>query len=902
VTFQGFVEALQQAGCQTHVEDLLDTLWLATRGRHLALYPAKPEKQSVGAVPIEGEGKDDKPAEERTGTSGDRTDAQRQGGEPKADASPVYPAGRSASEPKTVKASAVALPAGQPLSGRLQLARALRPFCQRWPSRHAGEIDEERTVEASAERRGVLVPVFRPRRERWFDAHVVLEQDPAITLWANTLRGFCRMLEDTGAFRSVQFWRLRIPTERTAACGKNPAPAYLEAPTGYRASTLLLAGQGVRRLIFYVTHGNSTGWLDGHYARVLAPWVKTASLVILHLRDYHCWGQGTLGEPHGLCHVREPGAVTSKLTVEVSWWSLPAERTGLLPVPAVQLTPAGLSEWALMQMGRGRSSAVFLLDSDPPRDEGTGTIAASEDLDLSVALLKQSSPEAFRLAVYLSASAFTIAVARVIQEAQFGAAADQSHLAEVLLSGLVFAHSPEQSDADQSESYFELFPDARALLLRSLRESDAEAIGAALQERVSRYLERISGRPITFRALVPDANGKYRLPEWAQPFARFGVAVLRPMPDAKTPEARLKEFIAAVAHPLLIRIARCAAARTPGAVLQPGELEEGLLQPLRDYGLVAQDARGQWRFLPGIEPLLARRLEDLDTNRPTAFRDVFTDGSGDGPAMVWLPGGTFRMGSPEGVGYDNERPAHDVTLSHFGVGKYPVTVGEFRRFAEATDYKTEAEEVGGARVWNRGEYGEKKDASWRNPYMAQDDRHPVVCISWNDAKAYCEWLSRVTGQTYGLLSEAQWEYACRAGSETAYCFGDDAKDLEAYAWFGDSSASGSTHPVGEKKPNVWNVYDMHGNVWEWCADWYAEDYYEQLASSAAADVRGSGAIASGAASGASKDPSGPESSSIRVVRGGSWHGGAGYCRSASRDYRLPGDRRDYLGFRLSRTV
>jgi formylglycine-generating enzyme required for sulfatase activity len=270
--------------------------------------------------------------------------------------------------------------------------------------------------------------------------------------------------------------------------------------------------------------------------------------------------------------------------------------------------------------------------------------------------------------------------------------------------------------------------------------------------------------------------------------------------------------------------------------------------------------------------------------------------------MIWLPGGTFRMGSPEGVGYDNERPVYDVNLSHFGVGKYPITVGEFRRFATASGYKTEAEQGGGAWVWNRGEAGNKDDASWRNPYMAQDDRHPVVCISWNDAKAYCEWLSRVTGQTYGLLTEAQREYACRAGSETAYCFGDDETGLAAYAWFGDSSASASTHPVGEKKPNAWDLHDMHGNVWEWCADWWSMNYYAQLAGNASAATSELRADAGDTASGASKDPGGPESGSARVVRGGSWLSVAGRCRSACRDDGRPGGRGSDLGFRLSRTV
>jgi formylglycine-generating enzyme required for sulfatase activity len=300
--------------------------------------------------------------------------------------------------------------------------------------------------------------------------------------------------------------------------------------------------------------------------------------------------------------------------------------------------------------------------------------------------------------------------------------------------------------------------------------------------------------------------------------------------------------------------------------------------------------------------------ETAAPDRPTPFRDLFQDGSGESPEMIWLPGGSFHMGDSQGIGQEDERPVHAVTLSHFGVGKHPLTVGEFRRFVEATNYETEAERGDGAYVWDGSDWTKKADASWRNPYMEQGDDHPVVCISWNDAKAYCDWLSEVTGQPYGLLTEAQWEYACRAGSGTAYCFGDDEKGLDAYAWFGDTSASGSTHPVGAKRPNAWQLHDMHGNVWEWCADWFSGDYYEQLASGAGAtasdaavETSGTASSASRAASGASKDPSGPESGSLRVVRGGAWDVVADDCRSAFRLDWHPGSRGDDLGFRLSRT-
>ncbi|PZN82954.1 MAG: hypothetical protein DM484_05555 [Candidatus Methylumidiphilus alinenensis] len=302
-------------------------------------------------------------------------------------------------------------------------------------------------------------------------------------------------------------------------------------------------------------------------------------------------------------------------------------------------------------------------------------------------------------------------------------------------------------------------------------------------------------------------------------------------------------------------------------------------------------------------------------NAPTPFRDLFSGQKTEGPAMVWLPGGIFMMGSPDGVGNDNEHPQHEVTLDHYAVGQYPVTVGEFSRFVEETGYRTEAEQGDGAFVRNKGSWAQTKDASWRNPYFDQTDQNPVVCISWNDAKAYCDWLVEQTGQAYGLLTEAQWEYACRGGNEGRWCFGDNESDLGDYAWY-SKNANNQTHPVGQKKPNAWQLHDLHGNVWEWCEDWYDGEYYRNLGkvtllpdlpltSKPQHTASASEQSASGSASEheqlASENPSGPASGSYRVVRGGSWINVADYCRSAYRSGFDPSYRNDILGFRLSRT-
>jgi formylglycine-generating enzyme required for sulfatase activity len=250
-----------------------------------------------------------------------------------------------------------------------------------------------------------------------------------------------------------------------------------------------------------------------------------------------------------------------------------------------------------------------------------------------------------------------------------------------------------------------------------------------------------------------------------------------------------------------------------------------------------------------------------------------------GMEFVRLPAGRFRLGSPDGVGHSSEHPRHEVALSRpFHMGKTPVTTREFRAFVQATGYKTEAERSGGATVPTPdGRAGLKADANWTSPGFVQTDREPVVCVSWNDAQAFIAWLNAKEGtKAYRLPTEAEWEYACRAGSEAAYGFGDDPNLLVLYAWT-EATSGGRTHPVGLKKANAWGLFDMHGHVWQWCQDWFDEKTY------------GATLV---------KDPTGAATGQIRVMRGGSWYSHADRCRAAFRGGNAPTSRFSFVGFRV----
>ena len=273
-------------------------------------------------------------------------------------------------------------------------------------------------------------------------------------------------------------------------------------------------------------------------------------------------------------------------------------------------------------------------------------------------------------------------------------------------------------------------------------------------------------------------------------------------------------------------------------------------------------------------------LEFSQASANQAFRpfQVFQDPMADGesaPGLVYIPGGAFTIGDVEGNRRFDEQPAHEVMLGAFAMGRYPVTVAEYMRFVDSVGrHHPEWWQPGGERHLETG----SDDLYRRIGASLADGLHPVVGVSWNDAAAYCEWLSEQTGKPYQLPTEAQWEYACRAGSSAAYCFGGNAGQLDDYAWH-HGNTEAHLLPVGEKRPNVWGLYDMHGLVWEWVGDWYGPY---------SADAR--------------LNPSGPESGSTRVLRGGSWNDGAGNCRSSIRLRYAPGRRDRCVGFRLARQV
>jgi formylglycine-generating enzyme required for sulfatase activity/serine/threonine protein kinase len=396
----------------------------------------------------------------------------------------------------------------------------------------------------------------------------------------------------------------------------------------------------------------------------------------------------------------------------------------------------------------------------------------------------------------------------------------------------------------------------RAVSLRGDRE-DLKKLATQLAEREQKQTSERAEAFARAESLLAEGNAEEAL-KIVKPISPSRLiaskkSLLTRLQQIGAAEAELKEMVQQAKADGVIDAAEIVA-------LLPKAIKCTQLNPsnqkflkLRD-DLLARTGRVPVEMLRSLPP-------DVISQLPAEIREsLFVLTNSIGMRLKLLPAGTFTMGDSE---LDDATP-HQVTLTRpFYLGVYEVTQEQYER------------------------------VMGQNPSHFKGARNPVEKVSWEDAVEFCKKLSalpeeRAAGRVYRLPTEAEWEYACRAGSTTKYSFGDKDSQLGDHAWFGENSG-GKTHPVGEKQPNAWGLYDLHCNVWEWCADWYG-DYPK----------------------GAVSDPVGPrgdldefdvtvptDSDSLRVLRGGGWYFVAALCRSASRRRNDPSYRRSSDGFRLA---
>ncbi len=818
--------------------------------------------------------------------------------------------------PETINPVPVKMPEAPALSmnHRRAIARALRPLLRKVPSQVRMVIDEEATVTRIVEEK-IWSPVVRPEPERWLELAIVIEVTSVSEVWRQTIEEFRHLLERHGAFRDVRTWQLQ------AVAGEKPL-LFLQTTHGLQRqprSPRELLDAGGRRLILFLSDCTSDGWRSGTIVNLLLEWAQENPVTIVQLLPYHYWERSALGEGYPVrLGARLPGALNRDWFLAGLSPRQQRRLQGGKKFPVITMQPRSIQVWAesLRAIGEQPTTGIVILDGpeDPhpnplssgergqetklptpllgPGDEGLPKASLPPELtaeQLVQRFRNTASRQAQRLANVMAMLPVDWSVIRLIQK-NLGQSGDDAlletgalHLAEMVLSGLLI---PATSKNGRQQYDFAL--QVRDVLKRAIPISEAEAAGEKIAEqvfeqfpqevrdRVNKYIEeRFEGFYSKFDALLVPEQDWGDTPIDVVSFAQVREDTLRFWGGEYAELAdKLKNL-----DKVQLLVTGSSVDRT---ALIP-ELQDALIPELQSIefetvtlSFLAEISLELFQFnVAMLEPQAARffRQREFKIQLRTAAAYQFIEPLGNNVQleMVRIRGGGFMMGSlQEEVGHlPSESPQHLVTVSEFFMSKYPVTQAQWQVIAQQAPIS--------------------RELSLNPSIFTGDNKLPVENISWYEAVEFCQRLSKWTGKAYRLPSEAEWEYACRAGTETPFHVGD-VISTEVANYNGDydygQGTKGSylrkTTVVGSfKVANAFGLYDMHGNVWEWCQDTY-HNY--------------SGAPVDGTAW-----EWGLEKNALRMLRGGGWISDPQNCRSACRyNRKSPDYRNDNVGFRVVR--
>jgi len=744
-------------------------------------------------------------------------------------------------------------PAVAALPNALEIGRSLRPLMRKVPSRIKFVLDEENTAQQIAEN-DVWIPVLKPARERWLDLVIVVEENRATVVWEETINEFRKLMERHGAFRNVYTWNLRTndgkpqffhQQRKATKKQRSRSPKELLEPNG-------------RRLILLISDCISSLWWEGEIHNLLELWSKQVSVTILQLLPEQLWERTVLdlGISVSLSAI-EPGLLNSKLTIHDFPFWLEEKPNQALKLPIVILEPESLEYWAKVIAGTGNIDTVGILFMPKwkeliPTHKLFSSQTTKDPKLLVNKFYDSASPLARRLANLMSSAPVSIPVIHLIQEKMLPPPRKPIILAEIFMSGLL---EPKLISTDnQPEKWqYEFVEGVREVLWRSVRLTEIEAMFKA----VSEYICQKAGISIrSFPALLfPNSNLDEKTKAEIFPFAEINQQVLRQLGGDY---ARLAEQLNPVGVIHELPLPEIKTFEFESAIITENETSINL-EPFNFTFAKIEFKKSKW----------LREKTELNINKQKNQAQHFIEDLGNGIQleMVAIPGGSFMMGSPknERGRRETESPQHQVTVPPFLLGKYPVTQAQWQAVASLTQVNQELKP---------------------NPSRFEGANRPVERVSWHDAVEFCNRLSNHTQRPYRLPSEAEWEYACRAGTTTPFHFGEtittDLANYNGNYTYGDGVKGirkRETTVVGSFKiANEFGLYDMHGNVWEWCQDdWH--NNYEYAPTDGSAWISNKAKI-------------------NKLLRGGSWNNNPGNCRSA---YRYNGNL-DYdhnsLGFRV----
>ncbi|MCZ8242297.1 MAG: formylglycine-generating enzyme family protein [Microcystis sp. LE19-131.1A] len=740
------------------------------------------------------------------------------------------------------RSSPVRVPDPFPIPEPAAISKAILPLARRVPGLRADELDIEVTVERTAEAGGLPILAFRPPLERWLEVHLLIDRSPPMEFWGDLAGGMTTLFRWQGFFRDVRVWWFET--------GENEARLLSGAGQIERNPRSLVAPSG-NRLFIVLTDTLGKAWRSGSAFATLAVLGKEHPVTIAHIFPQQLWQRTALEGA-----ILRPLIALAPAAANATLQEGEKLRTKqiLYRFPIFNLSPAHFATWAKFIAGSGGNSIQGVLirsttagvDMGETGEEEAAATGAESPEELLRGFLIDASPLARELAKVLAAVPLIPPVMRLAQR-RFLPDSKHWHLAEVFFSGLVQKSIFSPEGATVTDAWYDFSPGIRQLLLAD----SANRRTIDIWRGIGDYIRDHYGEFRDFSALIPNPQGSLddAVSDRSLYFAEVDAAVLRTWGGeyadiAQNIEERVRQRKQEIFTPeKLLKFAF-----ETLYVDKRGEITKR--EPLEAY--YYEEPLGK-----GIEPL----------------------------TMVAIPGVTFLMGSPGEKDDDkSEKPQHPVSVSAFYLSQTPITRAQWRFVAHLPR--------------------EGKDLDPEPAEFKESDNNPVESVSWYDAIEFCARLSRHTGKNYRLPSEAEWEYACRAGTTTPFHFGEtitgklaNYDSSSVYQQEKVKESPGKTTPVRSYPPNAFGLYDMHGNVCEWCLDPWHSDYqgapptdgsvwdeknidnrYENLLNSInelLTDNR------------------------IGVIRGGSWGRNPLGCRSAYRNYLYRRDYRDVInGFRV----
>ncbi|MBP0020198.1 MAG: formylglycine-generating enzyme family protein [Cyanobacteria bacterium SBLK] len=866
-----FLDRLDRSGLLKRLdlsdEDIADSLWLA-----LQMGAVKPQYNEV----------------EESETSSQPLEVIRQETPPREPQEPsisVYTEESTREEEgfSSPQGYPIRVPAAPALPNALQIGRSLRPLMRKVPSPTRTILDEEGTVARIAERE-IWIPATRPEPERWLNLELVVEESRSLFIWRETIDELQHILETHGAFRNVRTWSLRdAGGQELQLVRRHKGKKGGQRQHGHRE----LIHPHRRGAIVLISDCTSPLWQQARIHGWLRDWSESVPVTLLQLFPERLWDSTYLGAgTKFFARASTPGAIAQKLTFEGLPTWLPVDWPNTLALTVSTLEPDFLQAWSRVVSGSGNARIpAFLFDLELLRQEKrtdknevkTGEGDRSRQPERRVErFLATASLSARRLAGMMAAAPVDMSVVNLIRETLLPEA-QTVHVAEVYMGGLLRV---VKEDADEKRRVYDFLPGVRKVLNRALGKRETERV----LDRISQHIAKEIDSPIrSFRALLalfPEQNRDRVLP-----FARVALGVLENLGGDCAAFAR-------EVSPRIIGDRSVVAAQT----VEPVEFEESFslawieVEETHTFEFDVATLEKRSRFLGFGDRWVIKK------ERRTAIGFVEELGEGVQIELMEIPAGTFLMGSPEGEleRRRSESPQHEVNVPSFYMGRYPVTQEQWRVVA---DWEQVERELDPDPSYFKEDY--EKQSRWQRP---------VENVSWLDAKEFCARLTQRTEKEYRLPTEAEWEYACRAPSPLAplpklgegnyppFHFGEtittdlanyrgtDNKDL---AWKGNYGRGPKgeyrkqTTPVGYfKVANEFGLYDMHGNVWEWCEDDWHENYTD-------APVDGSAWLTG-------------DKDTTKVLRGGSWSRDPRLCRSACRSSGYRANRYYFNGFCIVR--